>query len=88
MKKINKRGVLDNLGGLIQTLGYLAILMAVIFLIVANVASNSSVAADTNASVAVDEVQNAMSDVPGWLPIIVITVIGGILLALIQFFRK
>jgi len=87
MKKLGKRGVLDQLGGLIQTLGFLAILMAVVFLIVAEIAANPDVVADSNATAAVAETQNAMSDIPGWLPIIVIAVIGGVLLTLIQFFR-
>lgn len=33
-------------------------------------------------------VQSAASDVPGWLPIIVITIIGGVLLTLVRFFRQ
>ncbi len=33
------------------------------------------------------EVQNAMQDIPGWLSIIVITVIGALLIGLVQFFR-
>lgn len=33
-------------------------------------------------------VQEATSDVPGWLPIVVITVIGGVLLALVRIFRN
>lgn len=89
MKSLNKKGqVLDNLGGLLTTLGYLAILMAVIFLIVAEIAANDTVAADGNATVAVQETQDAMADIPGWLPIVVITVIGGVLLTLVRFFRS
>ena len=88
MKPMKKKGVLDQLGGLIQALGFLAILMAVIFLIVAQIAANADVAADSNASAAIATTQSAMSDIPGWLPIVVIAVIGGVLLTLIQFFRK
>ena len=33
-------------------------------------------------------VQNAMNDIPGWLAIIVIVTIGGVLLALISMFRR
>lgn len=87
-KKLGKRGVLEQLGGLIQTLGFLAILIAVVFLVVAQIAANDQVAADENASRAVMTVQTSMGDIPEWLPVIVITVIGGILLGLIQFFRR
>lgn len=82
-----KKGVIDNLANLLTTLGYLAILMAVIFLIVAEIAANPTVVADPNASAAVAETQTAMSDIPGWLPIVVITVIGGVLLTLVRFFK-
>ena len=35
-----------------------------------------------------ETVQNAMQDIPGWLPIIIITVIGAILLGLVAYFRR
>ena len=88
MKYLNKKGVLDNLANLLTSLGYLAILMAVIFLIVAAIKANATVAADPNATAAVSKTQIAMSDIPNWLPIIVITVIGGVLLTLVRFFKS
>lgn len=87
-KALNKKGVLDSLANLLTTLGYLAILMAVIFLIVASIKANATVAADTNATAAVTKTQAAMGDIPNWLPIIVITVIGGVLLTLVRFFKQ
>ena len=93
-----KKGQLENFGGLIQTLGFLAILLAVIFLVVAEVqkqvAVTSGVWNTSNSSSwttsynATNEVMNSMATVPSWLPIIVITVIGGLLLGLIQMFRR
>lgn len=74
--------VLDNLGTLTKALVALVVLMAVGFLIVANVASNTSVAADGNASAAVSTLQTAMAGIPGWVPLIVIATIGIVLLAL------
>lgn len=85
---MGKRGVLDSLANLLTTLGYLAILMAVIFLIVAEIKANPTVVADPNATAAVSATQSAMSDIPGWLPIVVITVIGGVLLTLVRFFKS
>jgi len=85
--RLGKRAVLDNLANLLTTLGYLAILMAVIFLIVAEIGANPSVVADGNATLAVDTTTAAMADIPGWLPIVVITVIGGVLLTLVRFFK-
>jgi len=34
------------------------------------------------------ELQNAVGDIPGWVPLIVITVIGSVLLGLISLFRR
>ena len=41
----------------------------------------------TSAYNATSDLQNATQDIPGWLPIIVITVIGAILLGLVAQFR-
>lgn len=89
MKPLGKRGVLDQLGGLVQALGFIAILLAVVFLVVAAVKTQVEAQSSSHSTAynATSEVQTAMSDIPGWLPIIVIAVIGGILLTLIQFFR-
>lgn len=88
MRRFKKKGQLESLGGLIQTLGFLAILIAVVFLVVAQIRANDQVSSNANTSAAVDDVIIAMADIPDWLPVIVITVIGGILLGLIQFFRQ
>jgi len=50
--------------------------------------ANTTVAADANATSAITELQNATSDIPGWVPLIVITVIGSLLLGLIALFRR
>lgn len=83
----NKRGVIDQLMPVIIALVAIAVTIAVGFLILAEVAANSKVAADTNASAAVAETQSAMDDIPGWLPIIVITIIGALLIGLVALFR-
>ena len=84
---MKKKGQIDQLGPLVIGLVALGITLVVGFLIMANLASNSSVVADANATAAVDEVQSAMSDIPGWLPVIVVVLIGGLLIGLVAFFR-
>ena len=96
----NKKGVLDNLGGIITALGYIAIVLAVMFLVLAQIRSSilSNAGSDTGniendsnyglAWNATEDVTEAMMDVPPWLPIVVITVIGGVLLTLVSMFRK
>ena len=119
MKHINKRAVLDNIGALVMSLGVFAILMAVIFLIMAEVdeqvlsqnpceqaagssetyayyAGNDTCYNATDGAIgghsatynATYATKTAAMDIPNWLPIIVITVIGGILLLLIGMFRR
>lgn len=121
MKSLNKKGQIDRLGMLISGLGTLAILMAIIFLIIASsidqveeqdpcwnstyaynstsgfccVTSGNCTPQATYGSYATSYTlnatrsnQSAASEIPGWLPIIVITVIGGILLFLVRMFRN
>jgi len=85
---MKKKGQIANLMPLVVSLVAIGITLVVGFLILSEIAANSTVAADTNASAAVDEVQTAMDDIPGWLPIIVITVIGALLLGLVAYFRS
>ena len=50
--------------------------------------TETKTAAYTHAFNATGEIQNATQDIPGWLPIIIITVIGAILLGLVAYFRR
>ena len=84
---MKKKGQIQNLMPIVIALVAIGITLVVGFLILAEVADNTDVAADGNATAAVNEVQDAMSDIPGWLPIIVITVIGALLLGLVAYFR-
>lgn len=85
--KMFKKGAIAELSGMVIGLVSLGILLVVGFLIMAEVADNDTVTADGNASAAVDEVQGAMDDIPTWLPIIVIVIIGAILIGLVSMFR-
>ena len=86
--KMSKKGVLDNLSALGVGIAGLAITLVVVFLILSQTAANTTVAADPNASAAIDTLQNATDDIPGWVPLIVIAFIGSILLGLVAMFRQ
>jgi len=89
MKFINtKKGVIDQLAPVVISVVALAITLVVVFLILSQMASNTKIAADPNASAAIDEVQGALDDIPGWLPIIIITIIGALLISLVAIFRR
>lgn len=101
----SKKGVVDQLGALIVPLVVVGVVLAIGFLILAEVKDqaltseqelsayqhcngtvlNSSCGAAVNGTV--DTIQ-AMGDIPGWLPIIVITVIGALLIGLVAMFRR
>ena len=83
----HKKGVVDQLAPVVISLVVIGLTIAIAFLILANVAANDQVAADSNASTALDVTQNAMADIPGWLPIIIITIIGALLIGLVSLFR-
>jgi len=84
----SKAGVLDNLSTLGVGIATLAITLTVVFLIMSQTAANTTVAADQNASAAIDELQIATDAIPGWVPLIVIAFIGSILLGLVALFRR
>ena len=87
--KLNKKGqVFSQIQGLGVGLAGMVIVFAVVFLILAQVGSNAQVAANTNATAAVDTLQEAAADIPGWVPLVVIAIIGGILLGLVAMFQR
>ena len=80
-------GVMDNLSALFIGLASLSIIAVVVFVIMGQIASNSTVAADPNATLAIEQIQGAADDIPGWIPLVVIAVIGSILIGLVAYFR-
>ena len=84
----HKKGVLDNLSALGVGIAGLAITLTVVFLILSQTAANTTVTADVNASAAIDTLQEATDDIPGWVPLIVIAIIVSILLGLVALFRR
>jgi len=88
MKMTKKGQAMQQLGALGVGVATLAITMAVVFLILSETSSNSSVAADGNATAGLATLTNAVADIPGWVPLIIIAVVGAILLGLISLFRQ
>jgi hypothetical protein len=80
----NKRG--QQLGGimsLVLTLGAAGIALAVVLLVLASVLTNAQVAANGNATAAVQQTIVAISQVPAWFGIIVIAVVGAVVLGIV-----
>ena len=88
MKDMNKKGVLDNVSQLGVGIAGLSITLIVVFLIMSQTAANTTVVADPNATAAIKTLQGAVDDIPGWVPLIVIAIIGSILLGLVALFRR
>ena len=86
MKHMNKKGVFDQLGALGVGVATLVITLAVVFLILAQVGANTQVAADGNASAATTTLTTAAATIPGWVPLIILVAIGGLILALVAVF--
>jgi len=97
MRKLNNKGQVDALQPLIISLVVVAIVLVVGFLIFAQV-QDQIVSIDsvdeTNTSTysygynSSQTVQSAMEDIPGWLPIIIVVVIGALLIGLVSFLRN
>jgi len=86
--KQKKGQVFDQLSALGIGVTALAITLVVVFLILAQTAANTTVAADGNASAAISTLQTATATIPSWVPLIIIAVIGAILLGLVALFRR
>lgn len=99
--KMNKKGIIENLMGLVVPIIGIAIVLVVGFLVIAESKSqlqniqginasgqSSTYLGGTAAWNATSTTQNAIGDIPGWLPIIVITVIGALLIGLVTRFRR
>ena len=84
----SKTGVFDQLGALGIGIATLVITLAVVFLILANVGSNAQVTADGNASAAVSTLTTAAATIPGWVGLIVLVAIGGLILGMIAMFGR
>ena len=85
--KSKKGQVFDQLAGLGIGIATLAITLVVVFLILSSTAANTTVAADANATAALTTLSSAADDIPGWVPLVVIAVIGALLLSLVSLFR-
>ena len=88
MKKLNKHGVFDQLGALGVGVATLVVTLAVVFLILAQVAANTQVVADGNATLAVSTLTSAAATIPDWVPLVILVAIGGLILALVAVFGR
>jgi len=96
MRKMNNKGQIDALQPLITALVVIAIVLVVGFLIFAEVKDqvytidslNSTHNESSYGYNATMDVTNAIADIPGWLPIIIVVVIGALLIGLVGFLRR
>ncbi len=88
MRKLmkSKAGVFDQLGALGVGVATLVITLAVVFLILAQVGSNTQVVADGNATLSTQTLTTAAATIPDWVPLIILVAIGGLILALVAVF--
>lgn len=84
----DKKGqVFANLSSLATGVAGLAITLVVVFLILSQTAANGTVAADQNASAAIDDLQLATDIIPSFSSIVVIAGVGAVLLSLVALFQ-
>ena len=88
MKKMNKRGVFDQLAALGIGVATLVVTLAVVFLILAQVKANTQVIDDTNATAAVNTLTTAAATIPDWVPLVILVAIGGLILSLVAVFGR
>ena len=96
----NKKGqIWNNLAGLAVGIAALTVTLVITFLIISQgrtqgqsieglTYSNATQCAQSSVCNATNDLANAANDIPGWVPLIVIAVIGSILLGLVALFRR
>ena len=84
---MNKKGVFNQLAALGVGVAGLCITLVVVFLILATIKANATVAADGNATAAVTTLTTAAATIPNWVPLVIIAVIGALLIGLVSYFR-
>lgn len=97
-KKMNKKGqVMAQLGALGVGIASLVIILAVTFLIMAETGdqaagfddgSNALLDCNTTACNATKTLTTATATIPGWIPLVVLVAIGGLILGLVSVFRQ
>jgi len=85
-KKLSKKGVFDQLGALGIGVATLVITLAVVFLILAQVGANAQVVNDANATRSTLVLTNAAATIPGWVPLVILVAVGGLILSLVAVF--
>ena len=89
LKKIGEKAqVFDRLSELAIGVVVLALILVIAFLIMSETAANTTVAANPNATLAIATLQSATADIPNWVPLIVIGVIGLVLLGFVGLYRR
>ena len=88
MKKMNKKGVFDQMGALAIGVATLVITLAVVFLLLAKVAANNDVVADNWSTAAVDTLQSDTYSIVGWVGLVIIVAIGVLILGLVRMIRQ
>ena len=91
MKNLNKSGqVFDQMSALGVGIAGLSITLVVTFLILAKARANTTVSGETGqfALNATNTLTSAVSDIPGWVSLVVIAVIGAIILGIVAMFRR
>ena len=98
----SKKGQLQQLGSLAAGIAIVAIALVVAFIIMSqgkvqigeiegldsNITTDPAECAKSLGCNATTAIQTATDDIPDWLPIIIITMIGGILLTMVIGFAK
>lgn len=94
MKKMNKKGVLDQIGALGIGIVTLAVVLTVGFLIMASARTQIPTiqgvqgCINSTACNATETLIEATATIPGWISIVVIAAIGAILLGLVMMYKR
>jgi hypothetical protein len=83
MRLIGKKGQIGNLTSVGIALAVFGIVLMVAAIVVSNFQNTNAVWNNTNANQTATRVLTGYSDLTSWLPVIIITIVGALILALV-----
>lgn len=88
MKTMNKKGFTPFVQNMVMGLAVIGIILAVVLIVLGKMGDMATTNGYVSASIAINETADAVSEIPGWLGILVIIGIAGVALMFVYGFGR
>ena len=96
MKFLNKKGFIDQIKAVVVGIAVVALVIAIGFVILAQMKAqivsteglNAGTVSNSSATNATNVMITALSQIPGWMPILILVAIGGLVIGAVMYFGR